>query len=51
MDQMIAFNKSVNLIIDTGKIYQTEQILKRGLSDLKILYQIYKDQLAKALSI
>lgn len=51
MDQMMAFNKSVNLIINAGKIDQTEQILKRGLSDQEILYQIYKDQLAKALGI
>lgn len=51
MDQMMAFNKSVNLIINAGKIDQTEQILKRGLSDQKILYQIYKDQLARVLSM
>ena len=51
MDQMMAFNKSVNLIINAGKIDQTEQVLKRGLSDQEILYQIYKDKLAKALSI
>ncbi len=51
MDQMMAFNKSVNLIINAGKIDQTEKILKRGLSDQKILYQVYKDQLARALSM
>ncbi len=51
MDQMMAFNKSVNLIINTDKIDQTEKILKRGLSDQKILYQVYKDQLARALSM
>ena len=51
MDQMMAFNKSVNLIINADKIDQTEKILKRGLSDQKILYQIYKDQLAKVLSM
>lgn len=51
MDQMMAFNKSVNLIINAGKIDQTEKILKRGLRDQEILYQIYKDQLAKALSM
>ena len=50
MDHMMAFNKSVNLIINAGNIDQTEQILKRGLSDQEILYQVYKDQLAKTFS-
>ena len=51
MDQMMAFNKSVNLIINAGKIDQTEQILSRGLSDQETLYQIYKDYIAKTLSV
>ena len=51
MDQMMAFNKSADLIINTGKIDQTEQILKQGLSDHETLYQIYKEYLVKALRV
>ncbi len=43
MDQMLALNKSVNLIINIDNLGQFENILKRGLSDYDIFYRIFHE--------
>jgi DNA-directed RNA polymerase subunit RPC12/RpoP len=47
MDNMAAFNKSVNLIINLKNINEIEKILRRGLADNKAFYRIYKESLIK----
>jgi hypothetical protein len=47
MDNMAAFNKSVNLIINLKNINEIEKILRRGLADNKAFYRIFKESLIK----
>jgi predicted Zn finger-like uncharacterized protein len=45
MDNMMAFNKSVNMIINTKNISDIEKILKRGIADNDFSYRVFKDTL------
>jgi predicted Zn finger-like uncharacterized protein len=45
MDNMMAFNKSVNLIINTKNIDDIGKILSRGITDNELFYRIYKESL------
>jgi len=47
MDNMAAFNKSVNLVINTKNIDDVGTILKRGISDNNAFYRVYKETLKK----
>lgn len=47
MDNMAAFNKSVNLVINTKNIDDVVTILKRGISENVAFYRIYKETLKK----
>jgi CheY-like chemotaxis protein len=47
MDNMAAFNKSVNLVINTKNIDDVETILKRGVSENAAFYRIFKETLTK----
>jgi len=47
MDNMTAFNKSVNLIINLKNINEIEKILRRGLADNKAFYRVFKESLIK----
>jgi CheY-like chemotaxis protein len=47
MDNMTAFNKSVNLIINLKNINQIEKILRRGIADNKAFYRVFKESLIK----
>jgi len=47
MDNMAAFNKSVNLIINLKNINEIEKILRRGLADNKAFYSVFKESLIK----
>jgi hypothetical protein len=47
MDNMAAFNKSVNLIINLKNINEIEKILRRGLADNKAFYRVFKESLIK----
>ena len=47
MDNMAAFNKSVNLIINLKNINEIEKILRRGLADNKAFYRVFKESLVK----
>lgn len=46
MDQMAAFQKSVNIVVNVDNIGDFDKILRRGLADFGIFYQVYKDCLA-----
>jgi len=45
MDNMMAFNKSVNLIINKENAAEVDKILSRGLTDYDMFYRIYKENL------
>ncbi len=45
MDYMMAFCKSVNLIINKKNIEDVEKILARNISDYEMFYRIYKETL------
>lgn len=47
MDNMAAFNKSVNLIVNLKNIDEIEKILKRGISDHDAFYRVFKRALIK----
>ncbi|MGB2690398.1 MAG: zinc-ribbon domain-containing protein [Desulfobacterales bacterium] len=47
MDNMAAFNKSVNLIVNLKNIDETEKILRRGIADYEAFYRVYKRILIK----
>ena len=46
-DNMAAFNKSVNIIINTKNVNEIEKILKRGIADNKTFYSVFKESLSK----
>ena len=50
MDNMMAFLKSVNLIINLKDIKKIDRILSRGINEYELFYAIYKDS-AKRLGI
>jgi CheY-like chemotaxis protein len=45
MDNMTAFNKSVNLIINSKNIEDISKILSRSIMDNELFYRIYKESL------
>jgi len=47
MDNMSAFNKSVNLIVNLKNIDEIEKILRRGIADHEAFYRVYKHALIK----
>jgi hypothetical protein len=47
MDNMSAFNKSVNLIVNLKNIDEIEKILRRGIADYEAFYRVYKRALLK----
>jgi len=47
MDNMMAFNKSVNLVINKKNIDDFAAIIKRGLDDNQAFYGIFKETLKK----
>ncbi|MEJ2656388.1 MAG: zinc-ribbon domain-containing protein [Desulfobacterales bacterium] len=47
MDNMAAFNKSVNLIVNLKNIDEIEKILRRGIADHEAFYRVFKRALLK----
>ena len=47
MDNMAAFNKSVNIVVNTKNLDEIGKIIKRGLSDNAAFYRVFKDALVK----
>jgi predicted Zn finger-like uncharacterized protein len=48
MDNMAAFNKSVNLVVNSKNIGDFETIVKRGVAEYEAFYKIYRESLIKA---
>jgi predicted Zn finger-like uncharacterized protein len=48
MDNMIAFHKSVNLVINTKNIDDIGKILSRGITDNEVFYRVFRDGLKEA---
>lgn len=47
MDNMAAFNQSVNLIVNLKNIDEIEKILRRGTADYESFYRVFKQSLIK----
>lgn len=47
MDNMAAFNKSVNIVVNTKNIDEIGKIIKGGVSDNAAFYRVFKDALVK----
>ena len=47
MDNMMAFNKSVNIIVNPSNIDNFSAIIKKGISDNEAFYHVYKESLKK----
>mgnify|MGYP000597374903 CR=1 FL=1 len=45
MDNMMALNKSVNLIINIKNIEDVGKILSRGITDIELFYNVYRETL------
>ncbi|NNG00493.1 MAG: hypothetical protein HKM93_13990 [Desulfobacteraceae bacterium] len=43
MDNMAAFQKSVNIIVNTSNINDLDKILRRGLADYDLFYRVIKE--------
>jgi predicted Zn finger-like uncharacterized protein len=48
MDQMMAFNKSVDLIINLENLNELEKILTRGIRQKEAFYRVFKETMKKA---
>lgn len=48
MDNMAAFHKSVNLVVNVGDLDTLAKILKRGISDNAHFYRVFKAAMTKA---
>jgi len=47
MDDMMAFNKSVNIIVNVNNVDEMQKILKRSVADNTAFYHVFKESLAK----
>jgi hypothetical protein len=47
MDNMMAFNKSVNLIVNLSDLNDIEKIMKGALKEHKAFYKAFRDALVK----
>ncbi len=47
MDNMMAFNKSVNLIINMDDIDNFDKIISLGISENEFFYRVFKESLKK----
>ncbi len=47
MDSMMAFNKSVNIIVNVNNVDEMQKILKRSVADNTEFYYVFKELLAK----
>ncbi len=47
MDNMAAFHESVNMVVNLKNINEIEKILKSGIADNAVFYQVFKESLTK----
>ena len=43
MDQMAAFQKSVNIVVNMSNIHDFDKIFRRGIADYDIFYRVYRE--------
>ena len=48
LDSMMAFNKSVNIIVNVSNINEFDKILRRGMADNDMFYRVFRDGLRKS---
>jgi len=48
MDNMMAYNRSVNLIVNKNEISDIGQVFKKALDEYESFYHVYKENLRKA---
>jgi flagellar motor component MotA len=48
MDNMMAYNRSVNLIVNKNEIADIGQVFKKALDEYESFYHVYKENLRKA---
>ena len=51
MDNMMAFQKSVNLIVNMQNMADIAKILRRGITDSEYFYRVYKESLKKIMGV
>ena len=47
-DNMVTFNKSVNLVLNRSNMDRMEKIIQRGITETTAFYKVYKESLIKA---
>jgi len=47
MDQMTAFQKSVNLILNLRNVDDFDKIIQRGIADFSLFYKVFKESMAE----
>jgi hypothetical protein len=47
MDNMVAFNRSVNIVVNLGSINDIGQIIKQGVAENRAFYHIFQETLQK----
>ncbi len=48
MDNMMAYNRSVNLVVNQNEIVDVGQVFKKALAEHESFYHVYKENLRKA---
>lgn len=48
MDTMMAFNKSVNMILNVSNVKDIDKIIRRGMADNDYFYRVFREGLRKA---
>ncbi|MFH1886198.1 MAG: zinc-ribbon domain-containing protein [Pseudomonadota bacterium] len=47
MDEIAAFNRSVNIIIHKDHVGEAEKIIRKGLSEYRFFYRVYRDSMVR----
>lgn len=47
MDHMIAFQKSVNVVLNTRNVDDFDKIIQRGIADFGLFYKVYKESMTQ----
>ena len=48
MDNMAAFHKSVNLVVNVDNLDELDKVIKRGVSESEAFFRVYKEGLVRA---
>jgi hypothetical protein len=47
MDHMIAFQKSVNMVLNIRNVDDFDKIIQRGIADFGLFYKVYKESMTQ----